>query len=166
MTKEPSEYEQKLLGNIEEHGWQATYVFDPDGDAPGFAYSIGFPHTLNCPDFIIFGLPQELMHSMLWDVFRKIRDGKVPQDRQKWTDLLGGGYVCESRAVHPDNNLSNYFTSARWHHRHIGRDDSELAFFQMFWPGTKVKLLPWEEGCHEDVIKMQPMLFEPGHDYD
>jgi len=53
---ELTEYEQDIVDNVEEHGWQATYVFDPDGDEPTFAYSIGFPKTLNCPDFIIIGL--------------------------------------------------------------------------------------------------------------
>lgn len=165
MTKALSAFEQGIVNNVDEHGWQGNHVFDPDGDVPAFTYTIGFPQTLNCPDFIIFGLPQKLMHNMLWDIFKEIRDGRMPQDHQEWPGLLEGDYMCVTRAVHPANLKSNYFNSALWHHRHIGRDDQEFGFFQLFWPGTKIKRLPWQHGCHEDVIVAQPLLYDPGHEY-
>ena len=158
-------YEQNIIDKIDEHGWMATHVFDPEAEDPGFTYSIGFPKTLDVPDFIIFGLPQELMHNMLWEIFHQIKKGKSVEDHTRWEGLLGGDYICVSRRVHLENNTSNYFNSARWHHRHIGRSDEDLEFYQIFWPGTKIELLPWEEGCHQSVIDVQPLLFEPGHDY-
>ena len=161
-----TEFEQGILDNIAEHGWQANYVFDPNGEDPGFAYSIGFPESLGTPDVIIFGLPQELMHSMLWEIFRQIKDGKALADGSKWTGLLEGDYTCVSRRVHPDNVGSNYFNSAAWWFRHSGRPREDLSFFQIFWPGVTDRRLPWEEGCHDTVIVAQPMLFEPGHDYE
>ncbi len=159
------DYEIKLLANIDEHGWQATHVFDPDGEDPGFTYSIGFPQSLNIPDFIIFGLKQELMHNMLWGIFEQVRDGKKVTDEAEWQGLLGGDYTCVSRRVHPDNVGSNYFNSARWWYKYAGRDMESLEFYQMFWPGVEDKRLPWEDGCHESVVEAQPKLFEPGHDY-
>jgi hypothetical protein len=162
---DPNEYERKVLANIEKHGWQATYVFDPDGNDPDFTYSIGFPKTLNCPDFIIFGLPQKLMHSMIWDVFSKIKAGKKPADGTEWKGILEGDYVCVSRLVHPDNNGTNYFNSARWFYEHEGGDPSEMSYMQLFWPGAQNNLYPWDDGCGDYLIKAQPKLFEPGHDY-
>lgn len=159
------DYEVKLLANIEEHGWQATHVFDPECNDPGFTYSIGFPKSLNAPDFIIFGLKQELMHNMLWEIFHQVKDGKAVEDGAEWLGLLGGDYTCVSRFVHPDNNSSNYFNSASWWYKHTGRDIDKLEFCQMFWPGVEDQFLPWEDGCHESVIAAQPLLFEPGHDY-
>ncbi|NNC37283.1 MAG: DUF4262 domain-containing protein [Acidimicrobiales bacterium] len=158
-------YEKDLIANVEKHGWQATHVFDPDGDAPGFTYSIGFPHTLNCPDFIIFGLPSNLMHSMFWEIFRQIKDGNKPGDGTKWEGLLEGDFVCISRLVHADNSGSNYFNSARWFHQHDGGDAKKMSFMQLFWPGAQNNLYPWDEGCGDDLIKAQPLLYEPGHDY-
>jgi len=159
------DYEKSLLDNIEKHGWQATHVFDPDGDDPGFTYSIGFPQSLDVPDFIIFGLNQEIMHNMLWGIFRQVKAGKTVKDGAEWQGLLAGDYTCISRKVHPDNNGSNYFNSARWWYKYTDRDIGKLEFYQMFWPGVDIKLLPWENGCHESVIVAQPLLFEPGHDY-
>jgi hypothetical protein len=75
MAEDDSEYERGILANIEEHGWFCTTVFDPNGEQPSFSYSVGFTKTLNCPEFIVFGLPTKLMPSMLWNVFRQISAG-------------------------------------------------------------------------------------------
>lgn len=56
--RDHSEYERKLLSNIDKHGWQFTYVFDPDGLKPDFGYSIGFSKSLNAPEFIVLDSPK------------------------------------------------------------------------------------------------------------
>ena len=162
----PNAFEKDILKNIKKHGWQANFVFDPEDSDPPFTYSIGFPESLGAPDFIIFGMSQEIMHHMLWEIFRQIKDGKQVKDGARWDGLLGGDYSCVSRKVDPNNNSSNYFNSARWWHGHTGRADQALEFYQMFWPGVKDKRLPWDAGCHQDVIARQPKLYEPGHDYE
>jgi len=156
-----SEYERTLVKNIDEYGWQATHVFDPDGVNEAFSYSIGFRKSLNTADFIIFGLPKNLMHHILWEIYRRIDTGKTVRDGAEWEGLLEGDYTCVSRLVHSSHNLSNYFNSARWYYRYIGMPDDDLEFYQLFWPGAKIKKLPWEEGCHPDVITAQPLLYEP-----
>lgn len=165
MNDQLNDYETRLLANVEKHGWQASYVFDPEQVNPDFTYSVGFPQSLNVPDFIVFGLSKDLMHNMLWEIFHQVKAGKTVEDGTEWPDLLGGDYICVSRRVHPENNGANYFNSARWWAKHSGRDMDSLEFYQMFWPGVHDKCLPWEDGCHDDVIAAQPLLYEPGHDY-
>src|SRR5690606_704523 len=84
------DYERKLLDNVDEHGWFCVHVFDPDGREEPFSYSVGFTKTLGAPEFIVFGLPRNLMHSMLWEVFRQIKAGKTPADNQRWSNLIEG----------------------------------------------------------------------------
>ncbi len=85
-----TDYEHRILATIGEHGWQCTSVFDPDGDDPSFSYSVGFTSALEAPEFIVFGLDIKLMHSMLWEVFRQIKDGKSVIDGDRWTGILDG----------------------------------------------------------------------------
>jgi len=95
-----TDYEHSLLATIEQHGWQATSVFDPKGEDPNFTYSVGFTTSLKTPEFIIFGLPRELMHSMLWEIYRQIAKGAVPADGMRWQGLLEGFDCISRKAVH------------------------------------------------------------------
>ena len=154
-----SEYEENILNNVDEHGFFVNSVFDPNGVDPDFSYSIGFPSSLNCPDFIIFGLPKDLMHNMLWDVFHQIKEGKLPEDGTEWLKLLDGDYVCVSKRVHPSNHIREYLNSSMWYYKHLGRRIEDFSAFQLVWPGTRVKKLPWEDGCAVDVIEAQTPLW-------
>lgn len=154
-----SDYEQDILDNIEEHGWFCTSVFEEPGRSPAFSYSIGFTKTLNAPEFIIFGLPLKLMHSMLWEVFRQIRDGKVPEDNQRWSNLLEG-FDCISRPVHSTNIVREYLNSAMW----FWGDPAErgqLKAFQLVWPSATTGLFPWHANCAQEVRDCQPPLYQP-----
>jgi len=154
-----NDYEDNILKNVDEHGFFVNSVFDPEGVNQSFSYSIGFPSSLKCPDFIIFGLPMKLMHGMLWDIFHQIKDGKTAEDGAQWSKLLDGDYVCVSKRVHPTNYVRDYLNSAIWYHKHLGCSLDDFSAFQLVWPGTKNKKLPWEEGCASSVIEAQPPLW-------
>ncbi len=64
---------------VEEHGWQFTFVFDPEGLTLDFGYSVGFTSSLGAPEFIIFGLPRALTNSMLWEVYKQIENEVIPE---------------------------------------------------------------------------------------
>lgn len=152
-----SEYEQKLFTHVKEHGWQLTYVFDPEGQAPDFGYSVGFPETLGAPEFIIFGLPQEFVSSMLWEVYRQIKAGAVPVEGMRWQGLLEG-FDCISRKAVCNDLYDKYAVSAQWFWKETGRADSPEVF-QIVWPGAQQGLFPWEQGCDQSVIEAQPQLW-------
>jgi hypothetical protein len=153
-----SEYEQRILANIEEHGWFCPSIFDPDGQRPKFSYSVGFTKTLSCPEFIVFGLDTKLMHSMLWEVFRQIRAGRLPEDNQRWGDLIEG-FDCISRAVHPTNIVREYFNSAMWLWGDPDERGGEMQAYQIVWPSSATGLYPWDAECAQIVRDHQPPLY-------
>jgi len=153
-----NDYEIKLLKNVEEHGWHATCVFDPDGNDPLFTYSTGFTKSLDKPEFIIFGLSKELMHDMLWEVYSQLEAGAVPQDGMRWQDLLEGTDCVSKKATHPDL-LKEYTRSSKWLWNHQKRDGNP-EIYQMVWPGAQQGLFPWEKNCDPYVITQQPALWD------
>lgn len=153
------DYERNILRKVEEHGWFCTSVFDPDGKDVSFSYSVGFTETLNCPEFIVFGLDAKLMHSMLWNVFRQIKAGRTPEDNQRWSGLLEG-YDCIARAVHPTNIVREYLNSAIWFWGNPA-ERGLLRAFQVVWPGVGTGLFPWDSACSQVVRDKQPPLWLP-----
>ena len=156
---EVKDYETDLLQNIEKFGWQSMSVFDPDGEDPSFTYSIGFTSSVKGPEFIVFGLNTELMHSMLWEVFRQLEDGKSPTEGSRWINVLEG-VDCVARAVHPTNIIPEYLNSAIWFWKHIGHEGVPPVM-QLIWPGKLDGLFPWDDGCDEAVRELQPALYLP-----
>lgn len=157
--RDKEEWRQNVRDNVEEHGWFCQSVFDPEGKAPNFSYTVGFPKTLSAPEFIIFGLKRELMHAMLWEVFHQIRDGKEIAHGQIWDGLLGGDYQCYGfRCTHQDL-FEEYALSSEWYWNDQGHSGTPEVY-QIVWPGAQQGLFPWEIGCASDVISQQPALFE------
>lgn len=155
MKLEPSD--QELLNDIEEHGFQALHIF-AEREEPAFTFSIGFTESLRSPEVIIFGLNRELMHNMLWEVFRQLKAGKAMADGVCWSHLIDG-FDCISRPVHP-SWTRKYLGTAIWHQRYRTGND-EVTAFQLFWPGAQQGLFPWEAGCDSFVIGQQPALYLP-----
>jgi len=126
-----NEFEENILKNVDEYGFSSNHVFDPDGNDKNFTYSIGFPLSLNCPDFIVFGLSRDIMHNMLWEIFHQVRAGRRPEDDMGWQGLLGGDYVCVSKRLHPSQHNRNYLNSSIWHHKYSGFPVVDFSAFQM-----------------------------------
>ena len=152
------DYENRLLKNVEEYGWQCLSVFDEEGGRPDFSYSIGFPATLDAPEFIIFGLKSDVAHDILWSVFNILKEGREPSDMDRWSDLVVG-YDCILREVDPSNIVADYFNSAIWYHG-PPEQNGALQAMQIVWP-DKDGLFPWEAGCAQWVCEDQPPLYLP-----
>jgi len=105
-----------------------------------------------------------MMHAMLLGIFRQVEAGNKPVDGGKWDNILGNEFTCVSREVHPSYNGSDYFNSARWFHKHNGGDTNKMSFMQLFWPDPQDGLFPWDDGCADDFIEAQPMLFKSRRD--
>ena len=150
--------EQKVLDNIRDHGCQVQFVFDEAGFEPDFSYSIGFPATVEQPEVIVFGLNRELMTSMVNEVWRQAADeGLVLEDGKRISSLIEG-FDCIAREITEPKAIRDHFGWATWYYRSQRGEAVERAF-QLVWPGAKQGLFPWESGCAEEVIEMQPALF-------
>ncbi len=157
MSTNRDEYFDSLLSNVDEHGWQFTFVFDNKTDNPDFGYSIGFPKTLNAPEFILFGLPRNLMHNMLWGIFRQIQNGETVHDGKRWKNLIEG-FDCISRKADHSDLFTEYVLSSDWLWKENG-NAGHPEVYQLVWPGSQQGLFPWEEGCSEQVIEAQTKLW-------
>lgn len=154
-----TDYERRIVDNVAEFGWFCVSVTDGD-DAKAFSYSVGFSETLGSPECIVFGLPPKLMHSMLWCVFRQIRDGASLADGRRWSGILEG-FDCITRPVHPSQVTREHFNSALWYWGDPAERGSELSAYQLFWPGAVDGLFPWESGASEEVRDCQRALYLP-----
>ena len=155
-----TEYEQQILENVATYGCHVTMVFDPDGDEPGFAYSAGFAETVDQPEVIVFGLPNETMHFMVNETLRQCRDGFRLKD---WVEIDGllEGHRCIARAVNPSFIIGDYFNSAMWLRRRLTGEQMTEAM-QIVWPGAVDGLFPWDSGSSDIVREYQPALYEAG----
>ncbi|GAA0472611.1 hypothetical protein GCM10009096_12230 [Parasphingorhabdus litoris] len=154
-----SEFEQKLLDNVDQHGCQVNFVFDAEGDDPDFAYSVGFRKTAKQPEVIVFGLERKLMLSMINETLRQCcEEGLCLAEGTEISDLVEG-FDCVARRVHPSQIDEGYFNSSMWFHvREFGSELSEA--YQLVWPGAVNGLYPWDIDCSEDIIEAQPPLYE------
>lgn len=157
---ELAEYRQLILADVEAYGWFCVVVLgDDEAGSPPFAYSVGFTETLGCPEFLVFGLPDELMFAMLEGVFLQIEGGRVPEDGARWGGLIEG-FECVSRAVDPARLGSGLTDHADWFRRERGGDEP-APVHQLVWPGADDGLFPWDEGCELDVVLLQPPMYAP-----
>ena len=153
-----NEIEQKIVDSVREHGCFVMSVFDPDQKEPDFSYSIGFPETVSQSEVIVFSLPRDLRISMVNEIWRQIsEEGLALSDGLRIYDLLQG-HDCIAREITDLDAIEEHFGSAIWYHRRFRSEELTRAF-QIVWPGAQQRLFPWDEGCVEDVIEMQPALY-------
>lgn len=154
--RDDSAFEQKIIANVREHGCHINYVFDPDGEMPAYAYSVGFQETVGQPEVIVFGLSMDVMKFMINQTLQQCREGLLLEDGAELNGLLEGHrcIVCE---VSPANITREFFNSAIWFRNHVAGEEMDAAF-QIVWPGAKDGLFPWEEGCSDIVQNLQPNM--------
>ncbi|MBY0423360.1 MAG: DUF4262 domain-containing protein [Parvularculaceae bacterium] len=122
---------------------------------------MGWFESIGSSDAIVFGLPKELHHAMLWELFRQIQSGLRLVDGSRVSGLIEG-YDCIARPVHHSHVL-DYFGFALWYSR-LKRGKKMLDAFQIYWPGRNQGLFPWEPDCDSEVRDFQPLLYVPsGH---
>jgi hypothetical protein len=159
-NRELTDYERDILANVEEYGCHVTTVLDPEGDDPSFSYSTGFSETLDQGEVIIFGLDHKLMHRMINITMELCRDGLILSEGERIAGVLEG-FDIVAREIPASAIDREHFNSAMWFHRR--RYASELrSAFQIVWPGARQGLFPWEDGCDEYVVRIQPPLYERG----
>ena len=156
MTESPAftSYEFKILANVEKHGVHVTTVLAD----PPFTYSTGFTETVDEPEAIVFGLDGDGMGHLINKLLYKCRNGLKLEDGVRISGLLTGFDVI-GRSLPAHSIERDYLNSAMWwHRRHFGRDLERVV--QIVWPCSFTGLFPWEDGCPQDVIELQPPLYK------
>ncbi|MBU6269166.1 MAG: DUF4262 domain-containing protein [Sphingomonadales bacterium] len=151
-------FEKQIVENVDRHGCHINWVFDEDKTDPAFAYSIGFTKTLNFPEVVIFGLPQETCGPAINALLAMCAAGQSLKDGERLKSFFGE-YDCIVRTVDESWLIQSYFASALWYHRtQMGRALRDVVM--LVWPDADHKF-PWEDGCAEWVCADQPALYEP-----
>lgn len=150
--------EQDIVDKVRRFGCMVMHVFDAKGEEPSFSYSIGFPENTKQPDVVIFGLRKELMHSMINEIFRQIREEELQLNDQLVISGLLEGFDCVAKEVSDDSIIRDHLGSAIWYERTLNNREV-VRCFQIVWPGAYQGLFPWDEGCDPDVVELQPPLY-------
>jgi len=150
--------EQKCLDDVARFGCHILKVFDDKGEAESFAYSVGFPVSVEQPEVLVYGLPPELMASMIRQVRQQCSEGLVLADGARIGNLLEG-HDCIARSCRSRKAIEEHLGWAIWYHR-TQRSEEVNEFYQIVWPGAVNGLFPWGPGASPDVIDAQPALYE------
>lgn len=157
MQSDP--HEQRILDDIKKYGWHVVAVMaGPEG--PPFAYTIGLMDSYKHPELILLGLPPETIHEIFKTIVEHVKRGRSFTEPLRYEDVIVG-YACATRPVHP-SQLPEYFGYGLWYRHHIGRHGS-LQAVQVFWP-DRDGVFPWEDGCGDAAVHLQPLLFESAGD--
>jgi hypothetical protein len=141
--------EKQIISDVAQYGFHVAIVLG-DGYSPTFAYTIGLYKTYGYPELICFGLPQNLLHSVLWS-------GKELLDKQPVPD----------QALGYPNFISDYDVrllpvDKAWHKYYFGygiwfNKSQDFPALQIVWPDKK-GLFPWEEEFNPHWKAGQPLL--------
>ena len=159
-----NDLEREIVANVDKHGCHINAVFDPDGNDPSFAYSVGFTKTLaklnkvDVPEVIAFGLPDEV-YGPAFNTLLAMCAADLDLVEGERIPGFFGDYDCIVRAVHGSWIEDAYLASAIWYHRtQMNRELTNVVM--LTWPDAD-HLFPWEDGCADWVRSVQPPLYEP-----
>jgi hypothetical protein len=171
-----SELEAQIIANVATHGWHCAEGVETraeigeDGSEIAFACTAGFWEIFAAqrgaaldqfPEFIVFGLPADMSHLLLWQVFCQIRDqGTAPVEGARWSDLVHS-FECVSRPVDASHLTEARFEQSLWYRRHRAGPRAGIEVQQLFWPSRLDGRYPWESGCAQSVRDLQPALYLP-----
>ncbi len=152
-----SDYEKKLIKNVEEYGFQTTSVTDTEDENASFTYSIGLLTSTIKAEIIVCGLNNKIRQSMISDIVKQCKSGFILRDGCEIDDLLIG-HKCIAKRVHP-THIDQYLLSAIWYNKKILNLNLNDVF-QVFWPVAQSGQFPWEDDCDPAIIEMQPLLYK------
>lgn len=141
--------ERKIHEDVARYGWHAMNVL-PEGDRPGFQYSIGFFKTFGHPEVLIVGQRREVMHGMLSAVAEGLRAGRRYEAGTDAGDLLPG-YRCLFREIPQDQ----YGQHLGWAIRFYG--GRAFPAVQCIWPDRR-GIYPWDAEASEELRRQEPVI--------
>jgi hypothetical protein len=151
MPKPLDEHDQKFLDIIEQHGWHVTIV-SGDDDAPPFTYSTGIYRLTGKPELIVFGLPNEVAHSVVNEYGNRLRAGETLAPGDLYDGFLGGHQVTFI-LVEDEDQIKEHATWTDWFY-----DRRPFPLLQLVYPDSKSGAFPWQPGYREEWRWHQPLL--------
>ncbi|WP_397404276.1 DUF4262 domain-containing protein [Phenylobacterium sp.] len=152
-----------LYRRVRKHGWAGLYV-GAYGEAPAWAYSLGFDETLDQPEVVMFDVPRDIASGVLWQAFDDLKSGELRfEEGATWS--MGEDHPPIWRKVHPSqiSGVVGWLSLAQ--QRRFARTGqfSGLEAFQLVLPDPEGHY-PWEPGYDEHLRPRQPALYLPEND--
>lgn len=141
--------EARFVSQIRQHGWSSTHVIE-DSDGAGFTYTTGFWQKFEQPELVIFGLPSDVSHQILWNFFRDMEGGTKLVVDTPMSDVLEGYDVILKPVLKA--HFRGYLGWNRWFYRGDGFDA-----YQVIFP-DKSGHFPWDSGASQEFKSFQPNL--------
>lgn len=145
--------EKKALEDIERFGCHVIHVL-PEGDLPGFSYSIGVGKSAGAPEVIVLGLDHKVAHSVVNDYNIRVRAGERFATGLFYDGFLEGFDVTFER-VDP-RYYRDHLCWARWLHKGDGFEAVQLVY------PTTSGVWPWDPTGPDLFGTMQPLLTASG----
>ena len=147
-----NDHEKEIVAKVRKHGWFCTSVFAEEGSL-GFSYSTGFWVNLGRPELLIFSVPPEMAHAVLWAFYRAPVEGTWPigEPLSGFVENLPVMLMPVAKA-----HYATYPLSSRWFY-----GGEEFPALQVVWPDTEGRF-PWEEGADPRFGDSQPDLSDAG----
>jgi hypothetical protein len=140
-----------LAADVARRGWAVVSV-PAEGPRPAYAFTVGLWHSFAHAEASLFGREEQEMVRWLDIVAGEVKTGRVLLPDRLGDDVVGEVEVFPRPAL------------ASWH-RHLF--SAALAFYrgepvpmlQLVWADPD-GVLPWESGCAEDCLAVQPRLWD------
>lgn len=147
---------ESIAAAVRADGWYPLCVAGAE-DRPPFLYTIGLCATYRHPEFIVFGLAQDLAYEMAQLVVQKIGRGDRFVPPGPYEGILRS-HAIAVRGVHHTQHPS-YLGDAVDFYRELG-DPEQLTAVQLFWADPAGRY-PFEAECDPVVARHQPKLALP-----
>ena len=142
--------DEKLVADVKAYGWHVVKIFEKD-ETPGWAFSVGLYKNFNHPEIVVFGLNDEVAHSLINAIGDVVRAGKRFAADGLYSDLIDT-YSCIFKPVIPV-----------WYHDFLGYANwfyggKNYPALQCIWP-DKSHRFPWDPDFNPNWAWAQPLLF-------
>ncbi|MDH3690007.1 MAG: DUF4262 domain-containing protein [Gammaproteobacteria bacterium] len=149
--------EQKLVSDVERHGWHVIHVLGDD-EYPNFSYTVGLYDTFEHPEIILIGLKQEITNVLLNNMGVDIKEGKGFEPGQFYQGILDN-FQCWIGEV-PKSEYGAHVGFGLWYY-----DGDNFPLVQCVYPSTN-NVYPWEREFPEDSKFWARMLTAPPGESD
>jgi len=146
-----NDYERTVLRNVEQFGWHCTSVTRHDhDDDPPFTYTVGLYETFGAAEVILFGLDQDVAHSILSIYARRLEERNPISLETPSPDLINN-FSCVFVPV-PRPRYNDFVFSALWFYAEV-----EFPLYQLVWPDQEGRF-PWHFEASPGFKSEQPVL--------
>lgn len=135
---------EQVAEGVTRYGWHV--VGTRTGGGAAYAYTVGLPHSLACPELLVAGLPPKTAHGILGAAVDRIRESGPLEDGQLY-ERIAAGFPVKIRKG--STAFSPFRLSVA--NRFSGRT---VPWLQIVWPDPQ-RRFPGDPGCDPAMAAAQ-----------